>query len=85
MSVETENHLEVIRLNMQILNGRFDALSVFLGIVLQALASKDQRDEIRIMLERAVEPVPDLPNLEEEQAEKRAYDQQLRRILSCFR
>ncbi len=85
MSVEAENHLEVIRLNMQILNGRFDALVLFLGIVLQALVQEDQREEIRKKLEMLVAPAPDLSDLHEEQAEKQAYDLQLKRILSCFR
>ena len=74
MSVEAENHLEVIRLNMQILNGRFDALVLFLGIVLQALVQEDQREEIRKKLEMLVAPAPDLSDLHEEQAEKQAYD-----------
>lgn len=85
MSIEVENQLEVIRLNMQILNGRVDALTLFFGIVIQAMAEDDQRDEIIKKLEMLVVPVPDLSDLDEEQAEKNAYDLQLERILSCFR
>ena len=85
MSIEAKNHLEVIRLNLQILNGRVDALAMFFGIVLQALAQDDQRDEIRKKLEMLVAPVPGLSDLDEEQAENKAYDLQLKRILSCFR
>ena len=85
MNIDAENNLKVIRANMQMLNGRFDALALFLGIVLQVLAQEDQRDEIRKKLEMLVAPVPDLSDLDEDQAEKKAYYLQLKRILSCFR
>ena len=85
MSIRVENDLEVIRANMQMLNGRFDALALFLGIVLQALAQEDQRDEIRKKLERLVAQIPDLPDLDQDPNEKNACDLQLKRILSCFR
>ncbi len=85
MSIETENDLRVIRANMQMLNGRFDALALFLGIALQALAQEDQRDEIRKKLERLVAQIPDLPDLDQDPNEEKARDLQLKRILSCFR
>ena len=85
MSIETENDLRVIRANMQMLNGRLDALALFLGIVLQALAQEDQRDEITKKLEKLVAPVPGLSDLDEDPTEEKARDLQLKRILSCFR
>ena len=85
MSIEAENDLKVIRANMQMLNGRFDALALFFGVVLHALAQEGQRDEIRKKLEMLVAPVPDLPDLNEDPVENKAYNLQLKRILSCFR
>ena len=85
MSIEAENDLKVIRANLQILNGRFDALALLLGIALQALAQQDQRDEIKKKLQMLAAQVPDLQDSNDDPNETDAFNVQLKRILSCFR